>query len=172
MKLRRYEESDAKYVVEWVQDETVYYQWCAGLFGEYPLTEEKINTYYNNFPKDVMFWAMTAEMEDEVVGHLILRFTDKQRLSIRLGFVLLAHTHRGQGFGKQLIFCGIRYAREVLNAKYITLGVFAENISARRCYESSGFMWDEGDMITYQIKDEIWDCIDMIYVSQEDLFMK
>ncbi|WP_304507696.1 GNAT family N-acetyltransferase [Anaerotignum sp.] len=164
MKLRRYEEFDAKYVVAWVQDEIVYYQWCAGLLGEYPLTEEKINAYYNNLPKDVTFWAMTAEIEDEVVGHITLRFADEERKTVRLGFVLIAHARRGQGIGKELVSVAIRYAQQVLGAQQITLGVFEENIFARKCYESLGFIQNEERIEKYQIKDEVWDFIEMIYM--------
>lgn len=166
MKLRNYKESDAKYVLEWVKDEIVYYQWCAGLFGEYPLTEEKINTYYKNLQSDNAFRAMTAEKEGCVVGHITLRFIDQERENVRLGFVLVDQAHRRQGFGSTLVSCGIHYAQEVLGAKHVTLGVFAENLSARRCYESLGFVQDDADIVTYQIKNEIWDCIEMIYAPQ------
>lgn len=164
MRLRNYEASDAKYIVEWVKDEITYYQWCAGLLGGYPLTEERINIFYKNMQQTNAYWAMTAENELGIVGHITLRFTDQERETVRLGFVLLDDSRRGQGLGKALVALAISYAQQALNAKKITLGVFTENISAKKCYESLGFLQDGARVERYQIKDEAWDCLEMFYV--------
>ncbi|MDD4844028.1 MAG: GNAT family N-acetyltransferase, partial [Anaerotignum sp.] len=104
-----------------------------------------------------------------VVGHITLRVTDEERETIRLGFVLVNDARRGQGLGKELVALAIRYAQQVLGAQKITLGVFTENVSARRCYESLGFIQDGEGITTYQIKDGVWDCLEMIYVPSKGL---
>ncbi|NCC14717.1 MAG: GNAT family N-acetyltransferase [Clostridia bacterium] len=110
------------------------------------------------------YWAMTAEDEKGIVGHITLRFTDQE--TVRLGFVLVDESRRGQGLGKELVSMAISYAQQVLGAKRIALGVFTENISARRCYESLGFLQDMDHVEKYQMKDEVWDCIEMLYIPK------
>ncbi|WMI80743.1 GNAT family N-acetyltransferase [Anaerotignum sp. MB30-C6] len=162
MKLRPYKNSDAKHVVQWVKDETTYYQWCAGLIGEYPLKEERLNMYYDKLQDNTACWGMTAEDEMGVVGHMCMRFLDRARETVRLGFVLVDHERRGQGLGRELVSMGIRYAHIFLGAKQISLGVYAGNTCAKKCYESLGFVQDGDLVIKYEVKEEDWDCIEMI----------
>lgn len=164
MRLRNYKNSDAKTILAWVKDEGTYYQWCAGLFGAYPPAEEKINRYYSELQKNNAFWAMTAEDEKGIVGHITLRFTEQE--TIRLGFVLVDDCRRGQGLGKELVSMAISHAQQILGARCITLGVFTENSSARKCYESVGFLQDMNHVKKYQIKDEVWECIEMCYLPK------
>ena len=163
MRLRNYKNSDARRITDWVRDEEVYYQWCAGLFGDYPLTEDKINRYYTALQKNKTYWALTAEDEQGIVGHITMRFTDEEKKNLRLGFVLVDDRRRGQGLGKELVALAVDYAQQFFDPQYITLGVFVNNDSAKRCYEAVGFITDGSHMETYPVKDEMWDCIEMIY---------
>jgi RimJ/RimL family protein N-acetyltransferase len=130
--------------------------------------EERINIFYKNMEKTNAYWVMTAEDEAGIVGHITLRVTNEEKETVRLGFVLINDARRGQGLGKELVALAIKYAQQDLGAKKISLGVFKENVSARRCYEALGFTPDGDGLTTYQIKDEIWDCLEMIYVPRKD----
>lgn len=41
LRLRPYKIEDADTIITWSKDERVFYQWSAGIMGEYPLTQEK-----------------------------------------------------------------------------------------------------------------------------------
>ena len=166
MRLRRFREEDARCVISWVKDEDVYYQWCGGLFGEFPLTEERLNWFYRSVQKSMSYWILTAEDANGAVGHITMRFTDKKKKHLRLGFVLIDAARRGEGLGKQLVTLAMRHGVMVLGAKQISLGVFEENIAGRRCYESLGFMQKENQTEVYRIKNEERQCIEMFYIPK------
>ena len=53
------------------------------------------------------------------------------------------------------------YAREILHASRITLGVFLNNASARYCYEAVGFR-ATGQVEKYLMPVGEWECIEMV----------
>lgn len=59
---------------------------------------------------------------------------------------------RGKGYGKTLLKLAIDYARDILHAKRITLGVLCDNHSAFECYRSLGFTVIDND--SYMIDGE------------------
>lgn len=65
---------------------------------------------------------MTAVDEGGPVGHLILRYTNAEKTTILLGFVIVDDSKRGMGYGKRMIQMAIRYAFDMLKAEKITLG--------------------------------------------------
>lgn len=62
--------------------------------------------------------------------------------------------------GKEMLELMIDYARNVLSATKITLGVFTNNDSAKYCYRSIGFQ-NTGIINKYKMKIGEWDCIEM-----------
>lgn len=54
----------------------------------------------------------------------------------------------------------IEYAKNELHASRITLGVFANNDSAKYCNESVGFQ-PMGEIVTYKMSIGEWECIEM-----------
>ena len=43
LRLRPYTPSDASTILSWTKNKTAFYQWTAGVLGEYPITEEQFN---------------------------------------------------------------------------------------------------------------------------------
>ena len=41
LRLRPYRIEDADTIISWGKDEKAFYQWSAGVMGEYPITKEK-----------------------------------------------------------------------------------------------------------------------------------
>lgn len=162
LELRPYQESDAKYIVNWVKDETSYHKWCAGKFGKYPLTIEKINDYYKNHKLEDNFFKMTAFEDNEIIGHFLMRFIDKNNKILRLGFIIINNIKQGKGYGKKMISLALKYAFEVLKANKVTLGVFENNLAAYSCYKSLGFKEIKEKMRYYEKKvGEKWLCLEM-----------
>lgn len=158
MKIREFKTSDAPVVLGWIKDKTALRKWSAHLYPDFPPKVEDMELLYsasNVFP-------LTA-VDDcgNIVGHLTIRIPDSAYPhSVRLGFIIVDDSLRGKGYGKEMIRQAIEYAKEKLGATKISLGVFLNNPSALRCYESVGFsvVGDE----SYTIDGEEWKGVEMI----------
>lgn len=155
LRLRPYKIEDADTIITWSKDERVFYQWSAGIMGEYPLTQEKFR-----FVESLM--AFSAFDENEIVGFFTLRNPGGVIDELRMGFVIVDPSQRGRGKGKEMLELGLRYAFDVYGAKKVSLGVFENNEQAYYCYKAAGFkdvILDEIE--TYKILDEEWKCAEM-----------
>lgn len=166
MKLRPYKPEDAKTIISWIKDERALRLWSSDRYGAYPVTAENMNYKYLECNGDCEepdnFYPLTAVCDGELVGHLILRYTDKEQKTIRIGFVIVDDTKRGNGYGKRMIQMAIRYALDYLQAEKVTLGVFENNSSAYYCYKAAGFeeIKQEKQYI-YEFQGEQWPCIEL-----------
>ncbi|MDE5964912.1 MAG: GNAT family N-acetyltransferase [Eubacterium sp.] len=161
MELRKYKADDAQVIVKWLRNEYAFRQWSADRYESYPITADNMNNYYVQYSNDELY-KLTAVDEDEIIGHLTIRFIDDERKIARLGFVIVDDTKRGNGYGKQLISSALKYAFDELKADKVTLGVFENNTPAVCCYLSCGFKIVEKEITeSYQCMGEIWNCIEM-----------
>ena len=108
-------------------------------------------------------YPLTAVVEEEIIGHILLRFPSEDKTVIRFGFVIVDDSKRGKGYGKQMLRLAIDYAQQELRAKHITLGVFCDNLSAVECYKSVGFRITGMD--SYLIDGEEWKGFEMELVA-------
>ncbi len=161
LKLRPYKECDAEYIKNWILDEKSFYQWSAGMIGKFPMTAKDLNQHYEKMKDNPDFWQMSACDEKNIpVGHMIMRFLDEEKNRLRFGFIIVDNKIRGKGYGKQMLQLAIKYAFEMIQVEEITLGVFANNPSARYCYQSVGFKeWAAPEQ--YSILGESWECIEL-----------
>ncbi len=164
IRLRPHKKSDSKTICKWLNSEEVFYKWSAGRY-QYPLTAEQLDSRFEEFQLDPNAWFMTALDETgNVCGHFIFRKADYENNSIHMGFIVVSPDCRGKGIGKQMLSAAIKYAAEILGMKRITLGVFANNPAAVKCYESIGFK-PFGNHDDFEYKGQKWDCIDMEWIS-------
>ena len=161
MKLRPFTKEDAAVVCTWLRTERDLFRWSADRFNKFPLTADDVFENYGPQIEGGRFFALSAvDDEDHLLGHFILRYPkEDDDTSVRFGFVILDPALRGKGNGKEMLRLGIQYAKEVLNVSRIDLGVFANNDSARYCYEAAGFK--EYDRSSFEIPIGTWDCIEM-----------
>ena len=141
MKLREYRPEDAEEICKWIRMEQELYRWSADRFNKFPLYPADINENYAPQISSGRFFPLTAVSDDgKTAGHFIIRYpkTDDDS-SVRFGFVILDPELRGRGYGREMLALGKEYVREHLTARRIDLGVFADNDSARHCYEAAGF---------------------------------
>ncbi|QNL44482.1 GNAT family N-acetyltransferase [Oscillibacter hominis] len=140
--LRPYQIGDAAYVAGWVRDRRTLLLWSGRRFAdeELPLKPERFHGQYLARAAEPL-WPMTAFDETGTpVGHLNLRWPDaSDRRTVRIGFVIVDDALRGRGVGREMVSMACRYALDYLRAERVTLGVFADNPAALRCYESIGF---------------------------------
>lgn len=169
LRLRPYKTCDAKYIEKWITNEKMFLQWSADRICEYPLTAEKLNAHYKIVEDDDRFWQMTAfDESNKPVGHFIMRFTDDEMKSVRLGFIIVDSSIRGKGYGKQMLLLAEKYAFEILKAEEVSLGVFANNPAAYYCYRSAGFReLEENSRVNLPIGSEQWECIEMHIINEK-----
>jgi len=161
IELRLYKSTDAQIIVKWLKNEYAFRQWSADRYESYPVTAEDMNNYYSQY-SDKDLCKLTAVDENEIIGHLTIRFIDEKRKIARLGFVIVDDTKREQGYGKQLVLSALKYAFDELKADKVTLGVFENNTPAIQCYLSCGFKIVERETAeSYSCMNEIWNCIEM-----------
>ena len=161
MHLRAYEPADAAVICKWLRTEEELYKWSADRFSKYPLSGEDINESYAPQTAAGRFFPLTAADEnDRIIGHFIIRYPrDDDDSTVRFGFVIMDPECRGRGCGKEMLRLGIQYVKTHFTAERIDLGVFANNESARRCYEAVGFRAYQTRRCELPVG--TWDCTDM-----------
>lgn len=162
MKLRKYQSKDSAIICSWIKDEKSLYQWSANCIGKFPLSDNALNELYAPMIKSDRFIPLSAlDEEGNLVGHLRIRYPDDaDHYTVRFGFVIIDPAFRGCGNGKRMMELAIDYAENILSASKITLGVFTNNESARRCYESVGFHF-VGKTEIYKMAIGEWECAEM-----------
>lgn len=176
LRLRPYKKCDAKFIVKWSKDEVAFRKWCSDRWQTYPITAEDMNRKYFDNNGDCIdednFYPMTLIDNNTVAGHLILRFTDKERTILRFGFVITDDSKRGLGYGKEMLNLALKYSFEILKVNKITLGVFDNNLAAYHCYKSIGFKKIENENKEENcFCGEIWSVSEM-EMTKDDYFNK
>lgn len=106
LRLRPYNKNDAEIIMSWIKDESAFYKWTAGVLGEYPISAEQFNTVSNLI-------AFTAIDDNEIVGFFTMRRQNEFFEELRFGFVIVDSKKRGQGYGKNMLKLGLKYAKEI-----------------------------------------------------------
>ena len=166
LRLRPYKPSDAKTIVAWCKDEISFRRWTSDRYDHYPITSADMNLKYLSFNGDCVvddnFYPFTAFDEDGIAGHLIMRYVDQAKKTLRLGFVIVDDTKRGKGYGKELIRLSLRYAFECFGAETVNLGVFENNPAAYHCYKAAGFREVKLDEpVLCQVCGETWSILEL-----------
>ncbi len=160
--LRPYIPSDADMIATWAGDEISFRKWCADRYDRYPITPEDINAWYGKASETGWFFPYTMTEDGIPVGHMIMRYPFEDAAAVRMGLIIVDPSHRGQGFGKQMMELAKKEARERFGANTASLGVFANNEPALRCYLSAGFAEiPAGEKEFFHIFDEDWLCIEL-----------
>ena len=172
LRLRPYNKNDAEIIMSWIKGENAFYKWTAGVLGEYPISAEQFNMVSN-------LMAFTAIDDNEIVGFFTMRRPNEFYEELRFGFVIVDSKKRGQGYGKNMLKLGLKYAKELFGANKVSLGVFENNESAYYCYKAIGFEDVSQDEIEkYTVMGEEWNCLEFrIFFFQaedgiRDTFMK
>ena len=172
LRLRPYKACDAPTIVTWCKDEVSFRKWSSDRWEAFPITAADFNKKYLDNNGDCTeadnFYPMTAFDESGVVGHLIMRYTDKEQTVLRFGFVIVDDSKRGMGYGKEMLLLALKYAFEVHRAKKVTLGVFDNNMPAYYSYKAAGFR--DIEMPTPEscaVCGEIWNIIELAITKEE-----
>ncbi len=156
IRIRPYQVSDADTILSWCQDEKAFYQWSAGVLGDYPITQSEFGFVTSLMP-------FTAFDETGIVGFFTLRNPNGSLDELRFGFVIVDPSRRGSGCGKAMLRLGLKFAFEIYGAKKASLGVFENNLPAYWCYKAVGFQDVVLDVTEkYQVLGEEWNCKELV----------
>ena len=166
MKFRPYKSADAQTILSWARDEETFRRWVTDRYPRYPITAAEMNEKYfacnGDCPEPDNFYPMTACDERGLLGHMILRFTDAQKETIRFGFVIVDDSRRSAGIGRQMLGMAVEYATHFLKAKKITIGVLENNPGALRCYLGVGFReTEQTEPVYYNLLGQRIRCIEL-----------
>lgn len=156
IRIRPYKVTDANTILSWCQDEKAFYQWTAGVLGNYPITQSEFS-----FGESLM--PFTAFDESGIIGFFTLRNPNESLYELRFGFVIVNPEKRGKGYGKSMLQLGLKFVFEIYGAKRASLGVFENNLSAYYCYKAVGFhdvVLDKTE--TYYVLGEEWKCKELM----------
>ncbi len=156
LRIRPYKSTDAETILSWCREERAFYQWTAGVMGDYPITTKEFG-----FVENLM--AFTAFDETGIQGFLTMRNPGESLDELRFGFIIVNPDVRGKGYGKAMLQLGLKFAFEVYGAKKVSLGVFENNLPAYHCYKAAGFNDVVLDTIeTYSVLGEDWKCRELM----------
>lgn len=157
VRLRPFKRQDIKTMLPWVADERVFAMWCSGLFA-YPLTEAQVEAHRDRLEENPEEWMMTAlDEQGQMVGCFSVKKADYEQNRVHLGMIVVDHTRRGQGLGRQMVEKAVEYGFTVLGVDKVTLGVFTCNPRAHACYCKVGFTDDFLEKDAYVFHGEVWD---------------
>ena len=139
LRLRPYKTCDAPQIVSWFEGEKTFRFWATDKYDHYPITPDELNQYYEAYEDQDDFYAMTAFDDEDIVGHMVLRFLDEAKTEIRFCFIVVDHSKRGKGYGKEMLNLALTYAFDILKAKKVSVCVFEHNSTAYECYKKLGF---------------------------------
>lgn len=161
MILRPYTSEDAATILSWCRDERAFYQWTAGVLGDWPISAEQFDSVRGLMP-------YVAVDDTGLIGFFTLRRPNEERNELRFGFVIVDPDKRGQGLGKQMLKEGLKMVFGEFGADIASLGVFENNPSAYYCYKAAGFTDITTDPVErYSVLGEEWDCREMQIVNYQ-----
>lgn len=161
IRIRPYKKADAETILSWCRDKRAFYQWTAGVMGDYPITEKEFG-----FVENLM--AFTAFDENGIQGFFSMRNPSVSLDELRFGFVIVNPDMRGKGYGKAMLGLGLKYAFDIYGAKKVSLGVFENNLSAYYCYKVVGFEDVVLDTVeTYSVLGEEWKCRELMVEKRQ-----
>lgn len=161
LRIRPYKPADADVILSWCSDEKSFYQWTAGVLGNYPATQNEFNFVQSLMP-------FTAFDESGIVGFFTLRNPNDSYDELRFGFVIVDPKKRGKGYGKAMLKSGLKFVFEIYGANKASLGVFENNLSAYYCYKSVGFkdtVLDTREV--YHVLGEDWKCRELTAENEQ-----
>ena len=162
MRLRPYIECrDFDVIKKWIVDERTHAMWCANLI-QFPIEKDNFNEILNEAAERFGDSPYVATLED---GTLVGFFCYSANLDTNEGmlkFVMINPDYRGKGYGRDMLKLAIKYAFEITKVDAVQLNVFPENMRAKKCYETVGFVERRTDCNAFTFKDESWGRCNMI----------
>ncbi|HYO22353.1 MAG TPA: GNAT family protein [Flavisolibacter sp.] len=171
IRLEYFTKDDFDLLIRWVNNEEVLQNWTGSMFV-FPLTHEKLEWYIegaNNVETSDVFIYKAVDTENrKTVGHISLGSISQKNRSARISRVLVGNTcERGKGYCSAMVEEVLRVGFEEMRLHRISLGVYATNHSAIRCYERCGFVKEGISRDVLKYGTEYWSLVEMGILEDE-----
>ena len=134
--LRKLEEKDAPFMLEWMHDCTIN---CNFQYPFAEMTIEKVKDFIkNSFNEENKHFAIVDE-KDEYLGTISLKNISQKNKNAEYAIVTRKEAH-GTGAAMQATQELLCYAFQELGLHKVYLNVLEDNIRARKFYEKCGFV--------------------------------
>ncbi|WP_019910751.1 GNAT family N-acetyltransferase [Paenibacillus sp. HW567] len=168
--LRYMDESDFQHMQRWSVSPEFLKQWAGPSF-DYPLDNGQLMEYMQgaNHPasSDKLIYCAVERAGGRVVGHLSLARIDRINSSARIGRVIVDPQLQGRGIGRGMIQEALRIGFQGLGLHRLSLGAFAFNTAAIRCYENAGFVREGASREAALFNGQYTDCIEFGLLNRE-----
>jgi len=133
--LRRLEQKDAVYMLEWMHDETIT---CNFRYPFAAMTLERAKIFIDySFDEENKHFAIT-DNKDEYMGTVSLKHISEVDHNAEYAIVMRKKAH-GTGLAERATMEILKYAFQDLGLHRVYLTVLSDNIAARKLYENCGF---------------------------------
>lgn len=165
MKIRPFViDDDFDQIKDWIDNERSHAMWCANNV-DYPMNKESFGELMQNVADKCGDIPYVATEDDGTVEGFFCYSTNPDTNEGMLKFVVVDPEQRGKGVAKQMLKLVVDKAFG--NAKKaVNLMVFSENIRAKKCYESVGFIERETTPGAFSFKDESWGRCNMVITNE------
>ncbi|MBO4360606.1 MAG: GNAT family N-acetyltransferase [Eubacteriaceae bacterium] len=136
--IREFRPEDEAVILSWIGNDDEQRMWSADRYSTFPPMPGDMSALYRESVEAGGFFPYCLTDGERVLGHFILRYPTEDTSLLRVGFVIIDPSLRGQGIGKLLIEKAKEEAAG-MGAKKLSLGVFTDNPAAYHCYLSCGF---------------------------------
>ena len=134
--LRKLEEKDAPFMLEWMHDNTIN---CNFQYPFAEMTIEKVKDFIkNSFNEENKHFAI-VDAKDEYLGTISLKNISQKNKNAEYAIVTRKKAH-GTGAAMQATQELLCYAFQELGLHKVYLNVLEDNIRARKFYEKCGFV--------------------------------
>ncbi|MHA6528985.1 GNAT family N-acetyltransferase [Paenibacillus sp. BAC0078] len=168
--LRYMDESDFQYLQRWSVSPEFLKQWAGPSFA-YPLDNGQLKAYLEgaNHPasSDKLIYCAVERAGGQVVGHLSLAGIDRVNSSARIGRVIVDPQLQGRGIGRGMIQEALRIGFQGLGLHRLSLGAYAFNTAALKCYENEGFVREGVSREAALFGEHYTDCIEFGLLNRE-----
>ncbi|CAM3606898.1 GNAT family N-acetyltransferase [Vibrio aquimaris] len=154
MALRAFNTQDYSLLIHWIDAEKLNYQWGGPSFN-FPLDVTQIDEHYNQanvFPFIYVVQGTEAGFVE------LFKVSDTH---FRICRVFVSEHFRGQGIAKLMLANLITLTKQSYRAELLSLAVFNTNTTAKRCYESLGFVETALEKGERSWDGQVWDLITM-----------
>lgn len=133
--LRRLEQKDAPFMLEWMHDKTIT---CNFRYPFATMTLEKAQLFIKySFDEENQHFAITDD-KDEYMGTISLKHISETDHNAEYAIVTRKKAH-GTGLAERATMEILKYAFRDLGLHRVHLTVLSDNVAARKLYENCGF---------------------------------
>lgn len=160
--LRPFLESHYSSLISWVDSPQLLLLFSGNVF-QYPLTVQQLQHNLSD-PKRTAFLVLDALTLSEIGYAESYRVDDH---TVKLARILIRQSHRGRGYGHQLLRTLLHFSFDEPQIQKVILRVFDHNKAAVQCYTKWGFLPDEGTVMMHHIENEIWNSVPMVLTAEK-----